>query len=221
MRPDTVTSPRRRNRRSRGPRDPRGAALRCRPAALAVLVVAAACTTPHARTQSAHAGTSRNAGDTFAQARAWYGVPILQKSLFWDGNGEDDTAGVSGHVAHYVAQDLAIGAGLNCGNWFLPGADARSAEIEGLLRYHPLEGLPLFWDLHGGYQHSTEPVPCGGTEWNFSFGFGPGVDLALDDGCSLLFGVDYHHVSNALGRMNDRNPSQNEARFWLGVGWTL
>jgi hypothetical protein len=29
-------------------------------------------------------------------------------------------------------------------------------------------------------------------------------------------GLTYHHVSNALGRENDRNPSQNEAQLWVG-----
>jgi hypothetical protein len=28
--------------------------------------------------------------------------------------------------------------------------------------------------------------------------------------------LTYHHVSNALGRENDRNPSQNEAQLWVG-----
>lgn len=168
-----------------------------------------------------HRGVPRTDGDTFVQTRAYYGVPILQKSFFWDGNGEDDDAGLGLQAAHFVADDIAIGAGLNLGNWFLSGRDAQSAELEAFLRAYPFRGGPLFFDLHGGYQQSTDPVPRGGTEWNFSFGFGPGVDIPIGDDCSLLLGCSYHHISNALGRRNDRNPSQNEARFWLGFAWTL
>ncbi|MBL9076713.1 MAG: outer membrane beta-barrel protein [Planctomycetes bacterium] len=180
----------------------------------------AACASAHPNA-AGHRGVDRGVGATFAQARGYYGVPILQKSLLWDGNGEDDDAGLGVHVGHFAADDLAIGAGLNLGTWFYPGGNATSGELEGLLRWYPVHDLPLFLDLHGGYQHATEPTPRGGTDWNFSFGFGPGIDLPVGDGCSLELGTTYHHISNALGRQNDRNPSQNEARLWLGVAWTL
>ena len=168
-----------------------------------------------------HGGISHRFGDTFLQARTYYGVPILQKSFFWDGNGEDDDAGIGAQVAHFVGDDVAIGAGINLGNWFQSGQDAQSAELEGFLRTYPFHGGPLFVDLHGGFQQATQAVPTGGTDWNFTFGFGPGVDIPVADDCSLLMGCTYHHTSNALGRMNDRNPSQNEARLWIGFAWTL
>jgi len=189
----------------------------------ALLGALTACSAPGAREASTlpRDGISHRFGETFVQTRAYYGVPILQKSLFWDGNGEDDDAGLGVQVAHFVGDDVAIGAGLNFGNWFLNGRDAQSAEFEGFLRTYPFHGGPLFVDLHGGYQQSTHGVPAGGTEWNFTFGFGPGVDIPIAEDCSLLVGCTYHHVSNALGRMNDRNPSQNEARFWIGFAWTL
>lgn len=189
--------------------------------AAVLTIAAAACAAPHPAGMSRRTGISRRLGDTFVQGRAYYGVPILQKSLFWDGNGEDDDAGLSAHVAHFVGDDVAIGGGLNLGNWFQSGADAQSAEIEGLLRAFPFHGAPLFVDLHGGFQLATDPVPTGGTDWNFSFGFGPGIDLPIAPDCSLLAGCTYHHLSNALGPRNDRNPSQNEARFWFGFAWTL
>lgn len=193
---------------------------RRRLATAATGIALVACTTANP-TPDGHRGIDRAAGAAFTQTRLYYGVPILQKSFLWDGNGEDDDAGLGVHVARFVDDDLAIGAGVNVGTWFYPGNDATSGELEGLLRWYPIHDLPLFWDLHGGYQHATEPTPRGGTEWNFSFGFGPGVDIPLGNGCSLEVGTTYHHISNALGRQNDRNPSQNEARVWLGVAWML
>ena len=199
------------------------ASLRARARTATFLLLVTGCVGPSPRAAHAipHDGIHRTAGETFLQTRAYYGVPILQKSLLWDGNGEDDDAGIGVHVENFVADGLALGAGLDAGNWFQSGTDAQSGEIEGLLRWYPLADVPVFWDMHGGYQLATEPVPTGGTDWNFTFGFGPGVDVAIDDGCSLLFGCTYHHTSNALGRDNDRNPSQNEARFWIGFAWTL
>jgi hypothetical protein len=192
------------------------------PASVAALALTA-CHAPGAADAAAfpHRGISHRYGETFVQTRAYYSVPILQKSFFWDGNGEDDAAGLGAHVAHFVDDDIAIGAGLNFGNWFQSGRDAHSVEAEGLLRAYPVHDWPLFVDLHGGYQQADHPVPTGGTDWNFTFGFGGGVDVPVADDCSLILGCTYHHTSNALGRMNDRNPSQNEARFFIGFAWTL
>jgi hypothetical protein len=38
---------------------------------------------------------------------------------------------------------------------------------------------------------------------------------------SFLIGAHYHHLSNALGRENLRNPSQNEVRAWVGFIWNF
>ncbi len=184
------------------------------------------CTSAHPATsfpveRGSGPGLSHRSGDTTIEGRAYYGVPILQKSLFWDGNGETDDAGLGVHVLQHLADDFAIGMGLNVGNWFLGGEDAYSGEIEGLMRLHPFASLPFFFDLSAGYQLANEPVPPGGTDWNFTFAFGPGIEIPVDRGCSFELGALYHHVSNALGRMNDRNPSQNEGRFWIGFAWTL
>jgi hypothetical protein len=163
----------------------------------------------------------RHATETLLQTKGYYGIPILQKSLLWDGNGEVDDAGVGVHVAHFVTDDVALGAGINAGAWLLPGADSYSAELEGLLRIYPFGPAPVFLEGTGGFQQATKNVPPGGTDWNFSFGFGPGMEVPIAHGCDLEFGVGYHHISNALGRDNDRNPSQNEARVWVGLAWTL
>jgi hypothetical protein len=63
-------------------------------------------------------------------------------------------------------------------------------------------------------------IPPGGTRGNFTFAAGPGAELPLGDGRSLLWGVEFHHMSNARGRQSARNPSQNEFLFWIGYGGT-
>lgn len=160
-----------------------------------------------------------SAGANFVTARVHHGVPILQRSLFWDGNGEVDNSGVGLHVGRCVDEHVALGLGTNLASWWTPGANVHSAELEGLLRVHPVSHWPFFLDGTGGYQLADSQIPPGGTVWKFTFGFGGGMEIPLADHSHLLIGVTYHHISNALGRDNERNPSQNEARFWVGCGW--
>jgi hypothetical protein len=183
-------------------------------------MVACAAEPPIASPPVPDLGVQRRAGTTLLQTKAFYGIPILQKSFAWDGNGETDDAGLGLHAAHFVTDDVALGGGLNAATWLTPGANVYSGKVEGLLRLYPYHG-PFFVDLTAGFQQATEDIPPGGTEWNFSFSFGPGVDVPIARGCSLELGATYHHISNALGRDNDRNPSQNEARLWVGFAWTL
>ncbi|HEX5052582.1 MAG TPA: hypothetical protein VFZ65_12475 [Planctomycetota bacterium] len=166
-------------------------------------------------------GTQHEAGSTQVEARVHYGVPILQKSFFWDGNGEVDDTGIGLHVSRFIADDVALGLGTNLVTWWTPGSDVYSADLEGLLRVYPVHAWPFFIDGITGFQYASDQIPPGGTVWNFTFGFGGGLDLSIDDHTSLMIGTLYHHISNALGRMNDRNPSQNETRFWVGIAWTL
>src|SRR5262249_36300807 len=150
-----------------------------------------------------------------------YGIPILQKSFLWDGNGDVDTTGLGLRVYNFVADDFALGLGTNLVTWWTPGDNVYSAELESLLRFYPIQSLPLFIDGSAGFQYADHQIPPGGTYWNFSFGFGLGAELPLKQGTSLLLGTSYHHISNALGRENVRNPSENEARLWIGIGWSF
>lgn len=167
------------------------------------------------------AGMLRLEGAEFVAVRVHHGIPILQRSLFWDGNGEVDDTGVGLQWGHFIAEDVALGVSGNATNWWTPGPDVQSVEIEGLLRCYPVHDWPLFVSGTSGYQLADHAIPPGGTVWNFSFGFGAGVDLPIAPGTSAQLGVDYHHVSNALGHESPRNPSQNEARLWVGCAWTF
>lgn len=167
------------------------------------------------------AAAPHHTGETQLETRAHYSVPLVHRSLFWDGGGDIPNAGGSIFATEYVTDYLALGAGATLTNWFRDGADAQSAEGSVLARVHPFESLPLFWQGTGGFQQASRNIPDEGTEWNFSFSFGPGMEMPVGDHESLLVGVDYHHISNALGRQSARNPSQNETRFWIGFSWTF
>lgn len=161
-------------------------------------------------------------GEVTIATRGYYGVPILSRSLFWDGNGEVDTFGGGAFVHWFLVDTFALGAGIEGTVFKNPGHAAYGIEGQLAARWYAYSApeLGVFMEGTTGYLQTTEPVPPGGTEWNFTFSFGPGVDVPLADGSHLLFGGNYHHISNALGRDNRRNPSQNEFRFWLGLEWT-
>jgi hypothetical protein len=186
----------------------------------ALLMTLAGCT-GLARQDPAPIAPRHQTDSTFVQMRAFHGVPILQKSFFWDGNGEVEDTGLGVHAGTYLDEQFAVGIGSNVATWWTPGSNVHSLELEGLLRLHPLADWPLFVDGTGGYQLATGQIPPGGTVWNFTFGFGLGLELPVGSSMSLLTAVDYHHISNALGRDNERNPSQNEARIWVGIEWNF
>lgn len=166
-------------------------------------------------------GTSGDAGSTQFLVRGHYGIPILGKSLFWDGNGSDDDFGVGGYAYHYLVDGIALGAGLTATAFKTPGADVYGIEFEAVSRFDiaQLGTSRVFWDWTAGWLQSTDGIPPGGTEWNMTFSFGPGIDIPLDAGQSLQISTAYHHKSNALGSQHDRNPSQNEVRAWVGLAW--
>lgn len=181
----------------------------------------AACTSQTPASPIAPFGLHHDSGSAFVEGRVHYGIPILQKSFFWDGNGETDDSGLGLHAGRYFADGIALGAGANLATWWTGGRDVYSCEIEGLLRGHPIRDWPVFVDGTAGYQLANDQIPPGGTVWNFTFGFGGGLEFPVGHDTALLAAVYYHHISNALGRENERNPSQNEARIWLGFEWTF
>jgi hypothetical protein len=179
------------------------------------------CTTPESRHSAPESWPIVQSGDRTLQVQTYVGIPILQKSFFWDGNGEDDTAGGKARHLWHISDDLAIGAGLTGGVFFQSGGDAYVLEGEGVGRIYLYRSADytVFAELTGGWMQSTRPAPQDGTEWNMTFSFGPALELPLGENTGFLTGLTYHHVSNALGRDNSRNPSQNEAQLWAGIAW--
>ncbi len=178
---------------------------------------------PHAGSRRPLALTLPHEGDHITDVRVYYAIPILQKSFFWDGNSEVDSAGLRIRQLWQVENDVALGVGLAATNWFLGGPDVQSIEAEGVGRAYVYrsddDSYGVFCDVTGGFQQATDSIPPGGTEWNFTFSFGPGVVVPLQRALDLQTGLTYHHISNALGRDSPRNPSQNEAQLWIGLAF--
>lgn len=167
------------------------------------------------------AAAGHKAGDVVVEARAFFGLPILQKSLYWDGNGEVENYGIGGRGLYFLGDNIALGAGLNGILFKTADKDTLAVEFESLGRGYLWNGetFRLFWDFAGGWEQANHRVPEGGTHWNMTFSFGPGCEIPIGDHRNLIIGGRYHHMSNALGRQNDRNPSMNEGRIFVGLGW--
>ncbi|MFQ5504153.1 MAG: hypothetical protein ACE5F1_05045 [Planctomycetota bacterium] len=163
------------------------------------------------------------AGSRSLEASIFYGIPILQRALAWDGNGEVDQTGLKLRHLWHTSDHFALGLGLTTSVFLLGGHDVFAVEGEAVGRYYAwsVDDLSTFLEFSGGYMQSTDGIPPGGTEWNFTFSFGPGVAVPLERNLDVITGATFHHISNALGRKSPRNPSQNEGQLWLGFSVRL
>lgn len=161
--------------------------------------------------------------DVMAIARAFYGSPIVGRALFWIGEGDIPNYGASLQGYYFPTDRLAVGIGVDRIEFCPEGENFGGWEIEARLRYYiaEVEDMAAFFDLNGGWLGAEEEMPEGGTKSNFTFSFGPGLEVLMGSGFSLLAGCEFHHWSNARGtgeRATD-NPAQNEYFPWLGVGF--
>jgi len=155
-------------------------------------------------------------------ARVFYGKPIVGRALWWIGEGDVPNYGVSLQNYFFLQDRVALGLGVNRIEFQPPGKDFGGWEFELRLRYYflEIEGAGVFFDFNGGWMGAEHSMPPEGTRANYTFSFGPGLDVPLGSGISLLGGCELHHWSNARGtgeRAVD-NPAQNEFFPWLGLG---
>ncbi|MHC4952830.1 MAG: hypothetical protein ACYTGZ_02995 [Planctomycetota bacterium] len=165
-------------------------------------------------------------GDKMWNVTAAYGNPIVGKSLAWDGGGDAETLSAGATHYFFVSDRIAIGPRLTAVRFQETGEATWGGEIEGTMRWwfaeiNEWKRAGFFWDLSGGFLLTNQRVPPNGTRGNFTFSFGPGVEVPLNDTYSVFAGIEYHHLSNAFGRDSNRNPSENRLRFWIawGVRW--
>lgn len=150
---------------------------------------------------------------------AW---PILGHAIAWEGEEGHEYIG-AGLWNHWFTSDrIALGAGLFYNNYQIDGDKVSAVECVANYRQYLFEHndtYAYFWDFFGGFQYAEAPVPRSGTPLEYTFGFGPGMEIKLGEKPRLLVGAQFHHQSNALGREADNNPSQNDLRVWIAFGW--
>ena len=167
------------------------------------------------------AGGIHRQGEKMAIARIFTGNPITGKALAWEGEARVPNEGVGVYLYYFPEDRVAIGSGVNYTRYRGDDGGQRSLDLEARLRYYAFEvaGASVFADLSGGYLIANESLPPVGTRTNYTFAFGPGVDVPLGGDVSLVLGGEFHHFSNARGSAASDNPSQNEFLLWAGLGF--
>ena len=169
-----------------------------------------------------HGGMHRK-GERMASVRLHGSpLPLEGRTIAWHGERSHKYIG-AGLWNHWFTSDrVALGAGVSYNNYRLPGDYVSAIEFEGNYRHYLFEHqgrFAYFWDFYGGAQYADEPVPDGATQFEYPFGFGPGMEGKLGENSRVLVGALFHHQSNARGRAAEENPSQNDLRLWLSIGW--
>jgi hypothetical protein len=100
--------------------------------------------------------------------------------------------------------------------------DALGLGGNALARYHFLNfgAVSIYGDVLAGVFGTTNDFPTGGTCLNFTYAGGPGMDVRLQEGLYLDFGIRFQHVSNAFIEGRDRNPIFNSFGGYVGLMWT-
>jgi opacity protein-like surface antigen len=154
---------------------------------------------------------------SFTDDRRW-AVQVMGSAMVDVTNRDVQMAGPTVGVGYYIYDNLAGNLELG-GQWVQQDQETTAGTATVVLRHHILEmgKATLFLDVGGGIVASDEPVPAGGTEFNFTFQCGTGVTWPVGDGVYLLAGVRYYHLSNANMDGADENPSLNGPLGYVGL----
>ena len=75
-----------------------------------------------------------------------------------------------------------------------------------------------FLNANGGLLYFADQVPVvNSSQFNFTFGFGAGVEIFRGNRNALTLGYKYHHISN--DETAPRNPGVDSNLFYVGYSW--
>jgi hypothetical protein len=157
-----------------------------------------------------------------AQSDSWHidvgGTALVE---VWDLNAQREVlAGAIGGVERRVWQTLR----LRVEGWLLRGFqeadDAWSAGFTIGPRWRWGAGaFRPFAELGVGLSQSTEPVPPGGTRFNYVAQTGGGIQVTFGD-AQLDVGARWLHLSNNGREGRDRNPDIQSLGTVVAIGWS-
>ena len=128
---------------------------------------------------------------------------------------------------NFLAKDFELNLALT--GWYhdQPDTEEWSGSFDLGFRYHFLnkreEGWSGYIDTGIGFMLSSDEVPEGGTDYNFTPRAGAGLTLRLPDnlggdaGARLDIGVGWQHYSNASTSGSDDNPARDSVYLRAGV----
>ncbi len=132
---------------------------------------------------------------------------------------------LGGGLSYFIIENLSLELGLNL--LFIDQTDdAWGANFTLLGRWHFLtdDRWTIYVDGGAGILGTTDRVPSpdlreprGGGNFNFTPQAGVGFSYELDDDAQLLFGVRWHHISNA--RIQESNPPRDSFFIYTEVSF--
>lgn len=166
------------------------------------------------------AGLAKQAKAGDFQQGSW-SLQIYGSGTFGDDAGDIYLAHVG--VGYYIWDNISFNfegiLGAVESDFAVPDADGYALGFDLLVRWHFCNwgDLTIFADGGIGMIWFQENFPQGGTHQNFTPQFGVGAAYQITDGCRIMGGVRWHHVSNARKSGKDRNPGFDGAMIYLGV----
>ena len=145
----------------------------------------------------------------FGQPGAWRWN--VQGGLGADFDDSENRFGLGGiSFSYFTREDFSVELEFN-GLYFDQDTaeNATGFNFSLLLRWHFMvrENWSLYVDGGAGVMETTDPVPPGGSTYNFTPQSGFGLSFDVGEETRMLTGVRWHHVSN--GRTFDTNPAQD------------
>lgn len=151
-----------------------------------------------------------------------------EKSWWWSlgagfGFGETDSSGdynASFSLHTFLVDNVELT--LEFGGWFFDQDtdDAWAGNFNLMFRWHFIsrERFSVFAEAGAGMLLSTDEVPDGGSEFNFTPRAGMGLTWQFSEGpARLIAGARWQHVSNARTAGSDRNPGRDTGMIYAGL----
>lgn len=133
-------------------------------------------------------------------------------------DGESHFFGLAGAgISQFFATGHSINAELNAMGFAQSGDDALGLNLAVLLRWHFIRqpNWSIYIDGGAGILGTTNPVPIGGSSFNFTPQVGGGTMIRLNDDNQLMVGVRWHHISNA--NLYENNPGRDTVMLYVGL----
>lgn len=157
-------------------------------------------------------GTPFPKGTWSFELEASYTVPIRFST--------DEFTTATAGVGYYLFDNFSVSAfahGLLVNQELDHNTGGGGASI--LLRWHliNIDRFSFYLDGGGGLAWTNDPVPTGGTTYNYTARAGGGVAYRLKEDLHLLGGARYFHLSNANQHGRENNPSFDGVEYYIGL----
>jgi len=165
-------------------------------------------------------------GEWRAEVTLSYEEPIRGETIWADGLGRSQAAGVTVHGNYFLADRTAlIIAATPYRIYNQSDGDVYAGEFQLGARYYIAEWnnplpMALYAEVLGGVTLGRHSIPEDGSAFNFTQDTGIGFEAKLTDDVSWITGYRFKHLSNG-NFFNDDNPSQNDHQIYTGISIRL